>query len=342
MIRVNSLTRTYADLTAVDQVSFEINQGEIVGLLGHNGAGKTTIMKMITGYLEPTGGSIEVDGLDIATEREAVQQRIGYLPENDPLYPEMTVIDYLDYAASLHGVEESDRPLSIREALRRTDLLSRATDVISTLSRGYRQRVGVAQAILHNPKLLILDEPTNGLDPTQVMQMRKLIRSLAETSTIIISTHILQEVQAICDRVIIINNGHKALDATMDELQSGKRLLVSVDAGLDQARSLFSKLDSVQAVEPVSDDGPAHRYALDLENAGELYDTAPLVAQCVAKEGLNLYSLSAETRNLETVFGEISSQIPEDLAYGVKQNTARNASKISTRNSSQSSHQGGH
>ena len=308
MIRVDSLTRTYGDLTAVDQVSFEIGQGEIVGLLGHNGAGKTTIMKMITGYLEPSGGSIEIDGLDIAADREAVQQRIGYLPENDPLYPEMTVIDYLDYAAALHGVAEAERPPRIREALRRTDLLPRATESIGTLSRGYRQRVGVAQAILHNPRLLILDEPTNGLDPTQVRHMRELIRSLADTSTVIISTHILQEVQAICDRVIIIRDGSKVLDATMDELQSGKRLLVSIDAESDKARTLFGSLDSVQGVEPITYHGPGHRYALDLNGVGELFDVAPLVAKRVADEGFKLYSLHAETRDLETVFGEISAQ----------------------------------
>ena len=308
MIRVESLTRTYADLTAVDQVSFEIGQGEIVGLLGHNGAGKTTIMKMITGYLEPSSGFIEIDGLDIATRREAVQQHIGYLPENDPLYPEMTVIDYLDYAAALHGVAEVDRPRRIRAALQKTELLSRAADSIGTLSRGYRQRVGVAQAILHIPKLLILDEPTNGLDPTQVMHMRELIRSLSDTSTVIISTHILQEVQAICDRVIIIRDGCKVLDATMDELRTGKRLLISINAEPEQARTLFSALDSVQSVEQLANHGPGHRYALDLNGVGGLFDTAPRVAQRVADEGLKLYSLHAETRDLETIFGEISAQ----------------------------------
>ena len=207
MIRVDALTRTYGDLTAVDQVSFEIGTGEIVGLLGHNGAGKTTIMKMLTGYLEPTGGSIEIDGLDINTERQAVQQRIGYLPENDPLYYEMTVIDYLDYAATLHGVPDAERFDRIREAIVKTELSSRATDTIGTLSRGFCQRVGVAQAILHHPRLLILDEPTNGLDPTQVQHMRDLIRVLAEHATVILSTHILQEVQAVCSRVIIIHDG---------------------------------------------------------------------------------------------------------------------------------------
>ena len=308
MIKVEALTRTYGDLTAVDQVSFEIGQGEIVGLLGHNGAGKTTIMKMLTGYLEPTAGAIEIDGLNIATQREAVQQRIGYLPENDPLYTEMTVIDYLDFAASLHAVPDSERVNRIRGAIDKTALLSKASDTISTLSRGYRQRVGVAQAILHSPKVLILDEPTNGLDPTQVQHMRELIRTLSEHATLIISTHILQEVQAICDRVIIIRNGQKALDATMDELQAGKRLLVAVDAGPKRALDLFKAMQGVESVEELEVQGPGHRYALDLGGGAEINETAPEVAKRTLAEGFKLFSLQPESRNLETIFGEISAQ----------------------------------
>jgi ABC-2 type transport system ATP-binding protein len=308
MIRVDKLIRTYGDLIAVDRVSFEINQGEIVGLLGHNGAGKTTIMKMLTGYLEPTAGSIEIDSLDIANNRSAVQQRIGYLPENDPLYPEMTVIDYLDYAAELHGVAENDRLDTLWQAIKRTGLADRAADRIANLSRGYRQRVGVAQAIIHNPRLLILDEPTNGLDPTQVQQMRELIRTLAQSATVIISTHILQEVQAICDRVIIIRNGHKALDATMDELRAGKRLLVSVDAAPEQALDIFKSLVGVKSVETLATAGNEHRYVIDLEHQETLHETAPALANRVTAEGLKLYTLQPESRNLETIFGEISTQ----------------------------------
>jgi ABC-2 type transport system ATP-binding protein len=308
MIRVDNLIRTYGDLTAVDKVSFEINQGEIVGLLGHNGAGKTTIMKMLTGYLEPSAGSIEIDSLDIENNRRDVQQRIGYLPENDPLYPEMTVIDYLDYAAELHGVAENERRQYIRKALERTALTDRAAERIANLSRGYRQRVGVAQAIIHNPRLLILDEPTNGLDPTQVQQMRELIRTLAQSATVIISTHILQEVQAICDRVIIIRNGHKALDATMDELRAGRRLLVSVDAPPERALDLFKSLAGVKSVETLGATDAEHRYALDLERQDGLQETAPALANRVTSEGMKLFTLQPESRNLETIFGEISAQ----------------------------------
>lgn len=308
MIRVAALTRTYGDLRAVDGVSFDIGRGEIVGLLGHNGAGKTTIMKMLTGYLEPTSGAIEIDGLDLATQREAVQSRIGYLPENDPLYPEMRVIDYLDYAAALHGVPETERVERIRAAIAVTELRPKAADPIGTLSRGYRQRVGVAQAILHRPRVLILDEPTNGLDPTQVQHMRALIRSLAEQATLMISTHILQEVQATCNRVIIIRNGQKALDATMAELRAGKRLLVALDAPPEQALSLFQGLAGVRSVETLEGSGVGYRYLLELQGEDALTDTAPLVANRVAAAGLRLYALQPEIRDLETVFGEISAQ----------------------------------
>lgn len=306
MIKVDALSRMYGHLAAVDNVSFEIGAGEIVGLLGHNGAGKTTIMKMLTGYLEPTGGSILIDGLDISAAREAVQQIIGYLPENDPLYSEMTVIDYLDYAAALHGITPADRVQRIRDAIDKTALADKAADTIATLSRGYRQRVGVAQAILHHPKLLILDEPTNGLDPTQVQQMRELIRSLARQATVILSTHILHEVQAICDRVIIIRNGHKALDATMQELRTGKRLLVSLDAAPEQAIERFKAISAVQSVEEVSAQGAGYRYALDLLNQTELSETAATVAAQVISAGWKLYALQPESRDLGTIFAEIS------------------------------------
>ena len=306
MIRVEALTRTYGGLTAVDQVSFEIGTGEIVGLLGHNGAGKTTIMKMLTGYLEPTGGSIEIDGLDINTEREAVQQRIGYLPENDPLYYEMTVIDYLDYAATLHGVPDAERTDRIREAIDRTELSSKATDTIGTLSRGFCQRVGVAQAILHKPRVLILDEPTNGLDPIQVQHMRDLIRVQAQHATVIISTHILQEVEAICSRVIIVHNGQKVLDSTLDELLAGKRLVVAVDAGPERALALLSAVNDVVSVEPMTQRGPGHLYVLDLGNAGDPAEASHIADRRIQTEGWSRYARQPELLYVEPVFRDIS------------------------------------
>ncbi len=302
MINIEKLTRKYGDFIAVDNVSFEISPGEIVGLLGHNGAGKTTIMKMMTGYLEPTAGTISIDGLSISNARRNIQKKIGYLPENCPVYPEMSILGYLDYCAALHGIAEQERPALIREAVERTALAEKATEPIATLSRGYRQRVGVAQAILHKPDILILDEPTNGLDPTQILQMRGLITELAKTATVIISTHILQEVQAVCDRVIIIKNGKVALDAHLDELRQSGSLLVSAGAEQDQALRLFSSLPQVAKAAATRESN----FALELKNGTDSRETAAAVAKAVHEQNWPLYALHFETRTLETVFAEIS------------------------------------
>jgi len=303
MIQVQGLSRSYGDLRAVDDVSFDIGRGEVVGLLGHNGAGKTTIMKMLTGFLEPDSGEIRIDGLDIAADRRAVQRRIGYLPENCPLYPEMTVIDYLDYQAALHGVGPQDRPGAIRQVLGRTELAAKATALIATLSRGYRQRVGVAQAILHEPAILILDEPTNGLDPSQIRHMRDLIRDLAQTATLIISTHILQEVEAVCDRVLILRGGRLALDAHLAELRAGNRLLVTLDQGPAEVGPLLASLTGVTAWARLDAQGGHLRYALETQDADA---AAPALARAVADAGWPLYALHREGRDLEALFREVN------------------------------------
>lgn len=309
MIRAENLTRTYSDFLAVDCVSFEIGRGEIVGLLGHNGAGKTTIMKMLTGFLEPTSGTVEINGRDLGKDRERIQRDIGYLPENCPVYPEMTVVDYLEYAAALHGVPQERRPGLVAAAIARTELGPKAAEPIATLSRGYRQRVGVAQAILHQPGILILDEPTNGLDPTQIQHMRDLITGLAEHATVIISTHILQEVQAICDRVIIINSGRKALDARLDALQADARLLLQTDGAPDQIRVLTGSLEGFSAVSEgsVSQESPGYRYAITLAPTTDRYRAAAALARKLAVAELQVFSLHPETRNLEALFAEIST-----------------------------------
>ncbi|CAK8724238.1 ABC transporter, ATPase subunit [Candidatus Electronema halotolerans] len=302
MINVEKLTRKYGDFTAVNNVSFEISPGEIVGLLGHNGAGKTTVMKMMTGYLEPTAGSIRIDSLSISSDRRKIQEKIGYLPENCPAYAEMSILGYLDYCAALHGIAEKERPALVREAVERTALAAKAAEPIATLSRGYRQRVGVAQAILHKPEILILDEPTNGLDPTQILQMRSLITELAKTATVIISTHILQEVQAICGRVIIIKNGCVALDARLDELRQSGRLLVSTKAEQEQALRLFSSLPQVAKAAAAGKSA----FALELHNGIDNKEAAAAIAKAVQEQNWPLYALHFETRTLETVFAEIS------------------------------------
>ena len=302
MIQLTNLTRRYGDSIAVDDVSFTIGRGEVIGLLGHNGAGKTTIMKMLTGFLEPTSGTIRIDDLQIGRDTPAIQRRIGYLPENCPVWPEMAVIEFLEYQAALHDVPHARRGRAIAEAIRRTDLEDRATQSIQTLSRGYRQRVGVAQAILHQPDIVILDEPTNGLDPTQILHMRALIGELAKTATVIVSTHILQEVQAVCARVIILRSGRKVIDARLDELQSEARLLVTTDRDESAARPILAAVNGVRSVALIDSAGGQLRYAL-----GAAPDLAPAVSTALHDAGFALHELVRERRTLEAVFAEANS-----------------------------------
>lgn len=304
-IVADRLVRKYGDFTAVEDVSFRIGAQEIVGLLGHNGAGKTTIMKMLTGYLEPTAGRALIDGIDVESDRAAAQARLGYLPENCPLYPEMTVVGYLDYVAELRGVDAAARPAAVRRAIEATELMEKATDRIATLSRGYRQRVGVAQAILHEPRILILDEPTNGLDPSQIRHMRRLIKRLAERSTVILSTHILQEVQAVCDRVIIINRGRLALDSKLAELSKGSRLRLVTDGPVDALQGLIAAA-GVEAIEPAEAQGEARAYTLAL-NGHDPSEVAPKVARAVHEKGFRLFELHREQRDIESIFAQIAA-----------------------------------
>ena len=297
MIEADRLTRRYGDFLAVSDVSFSISQGEIVGLLGHNGAGKTTIMKMLTGYLEPSAGEVRVDGVNLAEDANGVQASLGYLPENLPLYPELSVVDYLDYAAEIRGI---DAPAAVRRAIAATELEAKALDPIATLSRGFKQRVGVAQAILHQPKLLILDEPTNGLDPSQTQHMRELIERLAEHATVILSTHIMQEVDAICDRAIILRGGGLVLDERLDELKESNRYRLRSQPGADLA-GLLSGLAPVTEVQDVGDGLWEIVFSGDQDAAGEA------LAAAITGAGAPLYELAVKRRDLETVFREVNA-----------------------------------
>lgn len=305
MIEVEGLTRKYGDLVAVDDVSFSIGKGEVVGLLGHNGAGKTTIMRMLTGYIEPTAGSVVIDGMPVSEERLSIQRRLGYLSENAPLYPDMSVVRYLEYVADLRGVPRAGRPAALRRALERTWLADRALDPVATLSKGYKQRLGVAQAIVHEPEILILDEPTNGLDPAQIFQMRSLVGDLSRNATIIVSTHILQEVEAVCERVIIMVQGRIAVDARLSELQQSNRLVVGLGNPTDDTADRLGGIPGVAAVLPA--EGPrGETYALELEAATD--EVAPGVARAAVEGGWQLYRLSEQARTLETVFREVSER----------------------------------
>ncbi|HVH20718.1 MAG TPA: ABC transporter ATP-binding protein [Myxococcota bacterium] len=235
MIEARALTKRYGEVLAVNSVSFKVERGEVVGFLGPNGAGKTTTMRMLTGFVPPTDGSASIAGHDIFEDPLAARRSVGYLPETPPLYPEMTVTSYLRYVAAIKDVPRARRREAIDRALERCALTQVRGRVIGTLSKGFRQRVGLAQAIVHDPPVLILDEPTVGLDPVQIGEIRGLIRDLASGSgdsqhTVVLSTHIMAEVSAICRRVILINEGHKRVDASLDDLAREGRSLESLFA----------------------------------------------------------------------------------------------------------------
>ncbi|MEM9254020.1 MAG: ATP-binding cassette domain-containing protein [Pseudomonadota bacterium] len=307
MIDVQELTRCYGRVPAVDSVSFQIEEREVVGLLGHNGAGKTTMMRMLSGYLEPSSGRILFHGEDIAQSPLRLQQRLGYLPENLPLYQDMVVADYLEFEATLRGIPRRRRDASVREVILATDLVAVALDKIDTLSRGYKQRVGVAQALLGRPSLLILDEPTNGLDPAQTHQMRSLIRRLSRNATVILSTHVMQEVDATCDRVLVLRNGQLALDATLGELkQSNRRLQLRTDKIAVGLENRLKRLPSVEGVTALPGADDYSEFHVQLSSSADLESASSDIALCVVEVGAKLYELRSESRGLEDVFREVN------------------------------------
>lgn len=305
MIAVEQLNRSYGKLLAVNNVSFSISQGEVIGLLGPNGAGKTTIMKMMCGFLEPSSGRISIANSDVATQTKQAQANIGYLPENLPVYPEMTVVAYLEYAAGLRGIAQEQQPAEIRRVIAATELQEKAFSRIGDLSRGLKQRVGVAQALLGDPKVLILDEPTNGLDPTQTQHMRALIRELAKNATVILSTHILSEVEAVCDRVLMVRRGELVLDAPLDELQQGGSLSVQTNLTEQQLTALANPMAGIEKLSTQSQNGIC---TAQVSMAAE-HDPAQLsaaLARAVIENGGELYQLYVEQRDLETLFRDLT------------------------------------
>ncbi len=299
LIQFDHVTRQFNGHKAVDDVSFLIGQGEIVGLLGHNGAGKTTIMKMLTGYLEPTYGHIYVDGLRMDCDLRLIQSHMGYLPENCPLWPGMSVIEFLLYQASLKGIPKTDLDDQVFHVIKKTYLAEKATQSIGTLSKGYRQRVGVANAILNYPKIIILDEPTNGLDPTQTLNMRVLIKELTKTSTVILSTHILQEVQAVCDRVIIVRAGKIISDSKLDALEQTKGLRITVDQNEQTMQALCNNLIDVRTIQLNTKSDDQYQYVLDVDAA-----LAPKICKTILEAGFQLFEITPERKSLETLFKE--------------------------------------
>ena len=306
MIEVENLSKRYGDVSAIRDISFQARPGQVTGFLGPNGAGKTTTMRILTGFMPPTSGRAIVAGYDVFTDSMEVRRRVGYLPENVPLYRDMTALGYLKFIAAVRGLRDGER--RAREVLGRVDLLGRADSRIRTLSKGMRQRVGVAQALIHDPEVLILDEPTIGLDPFQVLELRDLVRVLGRDHTVLFSTHILSEAEQICDKVIIIDRGEIMAEgspqALRSELESGRPVIVRADAPLDEALALVSALPEV-AQASISADG------ITATPADPTQDPRPAIARAIMERGWALNELRSVAVTLEDIFLEVAgSQAP--------------------------------
>ena len=303
-IEVNGLTKYYGDFLAIDDLVFSASQGEIVGFLGPNGAGKTTTMRILTGYMPPTTGSASVAGFDVVDESLEVRKRIGYLPETLPLYPELSVYEYLSYMGSLRNVPDLDS--EIESILQTVHLSDRMDSLIGNLSKGLKQRVGLAQALIHHPAILILDEPSLGLDPGQIIEVRNLIRTLKQDRTILLSTHILSEAQQVCDRVLIINKGRIVAEDSPSNLQAqlagGERIMVR--AGIE-TQGLIETLQMIQGVSSVS---PAGEEGLVEVESKPGKDLRPIVARKVVESGADLLELRSVSLDLEKIFLELTRE----------------------------------
>jgi len=304
MIEISNLEKSYGAIEALRGISFNVADGEVVGLLGPNGAGKSTAIKIITGYLQPDEGTLAVDGLDVLTHTRQVQARIGYLPENAPLYPELSVQSYLRMMADLREIPHEEQTARLSEAIYATGLTEHLTRPIGELSKGFRQRVGLAQAILHQPKLLVLDEPTIGLDPTQIVEIRHLIRRLARHSTILFSSHILSEVEAVCDRVVIIMNGEVKADAHLDELSATTGAVLVLQSKTDGVESLLKTVEGVDTVEIARTPDGHPTYRVTGQNQ---VDLCPTIYNLARQNNWPVRELRRDTRTLETVFNQLAT-----------------------------------
>lgn len=298
LIEARGLTRYFGPNLAVSNLSLKLAQGEILGLLGPNGAGKSTTLKMLTGNLAPSAGEVFIDGRSLRDASVAAKQRLGYLPEQPPVYPELTVDEYLRFCAGLHGIAAGDRTAAIESARRDCGLGEVSRRVIGNLSKGYQQRVGLAQAIIHRPPVIVLDEPTVGLDPIQIREIRSLIRELGKRHSVILSSHILPEIQAVCDRVMIINRGRLVYDAAIDA-QAGKRSVVAGFARPPQSAEL-AQLAGVAAVEVLDE----QRLRLTL---GADSDPREALVERSVQNGWGLQELRLEAKTLEEIFVELTS-----------------------------------
>jgi len=305
-IIVENLTKKYGEQKAVNDISFKIETGEVVGFLGPNGAGKSTTMKMITCFMAPSNGNITVDDISVNENQSLIKKKIGYLPENNPLYFDMSIVDYLRFTAEIQGVLKSDIPSRIGEMIELCGLAREKHKNINELSKGFRQRVGLAQAMIHDPEVLILDEPTTGLDPNQIVEIRKLIKELGKQKTVILSSHILSEVEATCDRILIINRGRIVADGTSETLRSqadGQELLtVHIEAVNEELEKSLLDLGSVEKVSAVEDKPGFY----SIQSKPNMESRKAIFDLCVKKKWYLLEMTGIETR-LEDVFRDLTN-----------------------------------
>jgi ABC-2 type transport system ATP-binding protein len=316
MIEVEHLSKLYGSTPAIQDVTFSVEKGEILGFLGPNGAGKTTTMRILTGYLPASSGTARIANFDVHEDSMDVRKRIGYLPETPPLYPDMTVEGFLHFVAQIKGVAAGDRPKQVESAMQRCNLLEKRKILIRKLSKGFRQRVGIAQAIVHDPPAIILDEPTVGLDPRQIIDVRNLIKSLAGDHTIILSTHILPEVSMTCNRVAIINRGRVVATNTPEQLiaqlTAGDGYELEIEGNLAVAQAQLQQVAGIRSVEPLPQEGlnqiaPNHRHRLRLTLESGI-DPGRNIAAAVVQAGLGLYELRRTRVSLEDVFLELTTE----------------------------------
>jgi ABC-2 type transport system ATP-binding protein len=320
MISVENLTKRYAAKTAIEGMSFEVQKGEILGFLGPNGAGKTTTMRIITGYMPCTDGTVKVDGFDVADQPLEVRRRIGYLPENPPLYPEMSVVGYLQFVAKLKGVTAPNMKSEVERVMSKVSITDVQNRIIAKLSKGYKQRVGIAQALLNDPPVLILDEPTIGLDPKQIHEVRELVKGLAGNHTVVLSTHILPEVEQTCHRVIIIDRGKiVAVDSPQNlraQIQGAARVVVEVEGPAGEVVPAVKAVAGVMDVRVASESGARTRFYIDGETGR---DVRSEVARTIVNRGWGLLELQSESMSLEDIFIKLTTAEETSTAAAVSE-----------------------
>jgi ABC-2 type transport system ATP-binding protein len=294
-IKVTSVSKIYKTQKALNAISFSANKGQIIGFLGPNGAGKSTMMKILTGFIKPNSGTVFVNEIDVLQNPLEAQRNIGYLPEHNPLYTDMYVREYLQFQAAIFKVDKSQ----IEPCIEKVGLTAEANKKINQLSKGYQQRVGLAAAILHNPKVLILDEPTTGLDPNQLVEIRALIKELGKDKTVLFSTHIMQEVEAVCDRVIIIKKGAVLVDKKMSELQSSLQQIIEVVFNVSVDEDIFNKITSIISATNTSENTWQLTFNQEEDMRSKIFDFAQ-------ENNLKIIGLTTQNKNLETLFREVT------------------------------------